>query len=424
MNPDRAEELSPFPGLGFDPAPGSLRSVSQSAREYSTLAEQLRSARDAIDSIVKQRGMWEGEASEAFARRVGELPKYLGTATGSMTKAANALSTWSDSLSHMQKSAKELEAQAQRAKKELEAARNNPAFELAGRTFSDPGSLRSAEQALGHASTQLDEATNKLESIIQSARRIQQQHTELAERIAAVLGQAREMAPDEPGLFGKMLDGLGEAFTEVANTMIDIQRDVAQAIGDFIRDNANVIGEISTVIGDISTIIGTIGDLLPPPASTVADAVSLGLGSYAAAGHAVANAAGADVGAETHILDGVGIGSGLIPSRGGGLANAGFLSGTDYAAHTQGEDLDTPFGKLMDPDERQVDAGVDIITGILTDETGDAGDGGDGGDAVDQAISATPLVGHWKFDLEDASEKDEAGQAERDHQRARARVWE
>ena len=52
------------------------------------------------------------------------------------------------------------------------------------------------------------------------------------------------------------------------------------------------------------------------------------------------------------------------------------------------------------------------------------GDGGDGGDAVDQAISATPLVGHWKFDLEDASEKDEAGQAERDHQRARARVWE
>lgn len=418
MNPDVAARATGFPNLGFDPAPGDMRSVSASSRQYSTIAERLRSAQEAIDAIVKQRGIWEGEASEAFARRVGELPKYLDKAATSMTKAAGALAEWTDSLDTMQQSAKDLEHQARKAKRQLQEAKNNPAFDLVDQSFTDPEALRSAQTAINNAATHLDNATNRLDAIITSARRIRKQHAELAERVAAMLNRAREMAPEEPGLLGKVFSDIGDMVTDFANTMIDAGREIFQAINDFVEDNANLIGEISTVVGDIGTIIGTIGDFLPPPASEAVGTVSNALGKAAALGHLVAKSGGADLGGDTAVLDGVGMATGRLSGRGWGLVNAGFQISTDYAAHAQGEDVGTPFGKFMNADERQVEAGADIITGILTGESGDHED------SLDKAISATPLVGHWKFDLEDAAAKDEAGQAERDQQRARERVWE
>ncbi|OLT44193.1 hypothetical protein BJF85_20135 [Saccharomonospora sp. CUA-673] len=98
------------------------------------------------------------------------------------------------------------------------------------------------------------------------------------------------------------------------------------------------------------------------------------------AGRLAAKAGGADIPTESFMFDVVGLGASGMP-YGGGLFNAGFQAGAEVAARTQGEDAGTAWGRI-------------------------------------------PFGGRWWSDLDDASALDEAGQAERDQQRAQERVWE
>lgn len=297
------QTVDDFQALGFDPAPGDLGRVDTSAEQYGSVSKQLGFAMNAIESIIKQQGVWEGEASEAFARRVGDLPEYLGKATDSMSKAASALDQWSSGLGDMKRHARELEMRAREARQEAEQARNNPAFGLANQTFTDPESLRAAQRMLDEAARQLTGAIDNLDAIIKAAERLQQQHTELAEQIADLLRRAKDIAPDEPGWLEGALDALGDWAADKMNDLLDLAKDAIQAVGDFIEDNANLIAAVSTILGDISTVIGVVADFLPPPADSIVGGVSLGLGVAALGGHLVAKAAGADVPWETIMLD-------------------------------------------------------------------------------------------------------------------------
>lgn len=400
-----------YTALGFDPAPGELASVDASAEQYRVVADRLRRAMDAIESIVDQSGVWEGEASEAFARRVDELPDYLGKATESMGRASKALADWSDALGDMQQRARELEIRARQARKETEAARDNPAFELANQTFTDPEALRAAQRALDEAARRLTVAVDQLESVLEAAERLKREHDEAAQRIAKLIDKAREMAPDEPGMFGKAFEALGDAFGEMVADTLDLVEDITQEITDFIEDNAELIAEVSTILGDISTVIGTAADFLPPPADSIVGGVSLALGVTALGGHVVAGAAGADISTETYILDAVGVGTGLvglIPGVPGGVANAAFQAGWEGAARLNGEDGGTTVGKFIPRDERQwITAGA----GVLFPPVG----------------AAVPLENFgrdWVGGVTEAVGQDNAGQAERDRQRAEERVWQ
>lgn len=400
-----------YEALGFDPAPGEVERITASAEQYGRVSKQLTAAMEAIESIIDQRGVWEGEASEAFARRVGDLPKYLGKATESMSEASKAVGDWSTSLAEMQRKAQDLEFQARRARDDAEAARQNPAFELAGQTFTDQAALDAAQRALDEATRRLDVAIDKLERIIEDAERLREHHDEAAERIADLIDRAREIAPDKPGMLSGALDALGDALSDAFNDVIDFATDVIQEIGDFIADNANLIAQISTILGDISTVIGVVADFLPPPADTIVGAVSLGLGVYALGGHLLAKAAGADVSWETIMLDSVGVGTGLvglIPLVPGGVANAAFQAGYEGAARFNGEDGGTTVGKFIPRDGRQwaMAAGGILVPGL-------------GG-----AYVAENFARDWVGGVGDAVEKDNAGQAERDRRRAEERVWD
>lgn len=280
--------------LRFDPAPGELAAVDTSAEQYRTVSTRLASALIAIQAIVKQTGVWEGEASEAFARRLGDLPDYLDTASDSMARAAAALTEWSAALGGMQQQARDLEARARAAREEAEAARDNPAFGLANQTFTDPESLHAAQRALDAAAQQLTRAIDNLEAIIEAAQRLHGQHCETAERVAALLDRARELAPDEPGLLGKTFEAIGDFTTELANDAIDLARDTNQMITDFLEDNANLIKNVSDVLADVSTMLGVVGDFLPPPPGPIIGLVSTGIGLAAVAGHTTAWVAGGD----------------------------------------------------------------------------------------------------------------------------------
>lgn len=389
-----------FEALGFNPAPGELGRVDDSAEQYRRVSEQLRSARDAIESIVNQTGVWEGEASEAFVRRVGDLPEYLGMATDSTSRAAQALSSWRDSLGDMQRNARELELDARRARNEAEAARDNPAFGLANETFPDPESLQAAQRALDQAAKQLDAAIDNLEAIVDAAERLKAQHDEVARRIAELVDRARELAPDEPGLFSKALDEIGEWAAEQYNDLLDITESVIQDVGDFIEDNANAIANVSDVIGDVSTMIGAAGDVLNciPVVGQIADqalnSISGTLGAVALVGHVGAKAAGADVPWETIGIDAAGLATNWLP--GGGI---GMLAGQGGMELTSGGEASTIYDNF-----EQYWAPRDLR----------------------QGIQGAVLPGSVAFEnaIRDGIEEDNAGQAERDRQRAEERVWQ
>ncbi len=307
-----------FPALGFDPAPGDLAGVTDLAGKYRAVSRDLGEADDALRRIVTRKGIWEGAASEAFARRLGPLPGYLAGAAKSMGQAADALEGWSRDLGELQRKAKDLEQRAEAAARAAEEARANPDFALADRTFTDPESLRLAQSLLDNAGQRLQEAIEGCTNIQEAAKRLLEQHTETAHRAAELLRQAREFAPDEPDLLDKVVDGVGGALVDLANTAADL----ADGAWDFVQDHAELLSKTSDVLGDMGNGLGMLSDLMPPPADLVASAVATGLGETALAGHVTAAAAGADVAPETLFFDA----AGLVTSA------AGFIPGVPDAA--------------------------------------------------------------------------------------------
>jgi hypothetical protein len=304
--------------------------------------------------------------------------------------------------------AQDLEIKAREAREAAEQARNNPTFGLANQTFHDSESLAAAQQALAQAVRQLTVAINGLESVLNAAERLLQQHNELAERIAELLKQAREIAPHEPGLLAKTFSEVGDLLSDTFNDAVE---DVTQAVEDWAEDNANLIAEISTVLGDISTVIGVVGDYLPFPADVIVGGISLRLGVYALGGHLLAKATGADVSDATIALDvaGAGLGAaGMIPGVRGGTYNAAFQVGFEGAARVHGEEGGTTVGKFIPRNERQwwTAAGSVLFPPALLAPAG-------------ENIARDAVEG-----VSEGYAKDNAGQAERDRQRAEARVWE
>lgn len=400
-----------FTALGFDPAPGDLTRVNASAEQYHQVARKLSSALDAINAIVHQTGVWEGEASEAFARRVDELPKFLDSASQSTSRASIALTDWSESLSVMQRNALNLEQQARRARQNVESAQNDPAFGLAGQTFTDPEQLEAANQALARAEQNLAQANDTLRRIIEDAERLRAQHDEVAQQIAKLIDRARELAPDEPGLLGKGLEALGDALDEAVDDLLDLSKAVTQEITDFIEDNANLIAAFSDVVGDMSTMVGVVADFLPPPFEQVAGAVSVGLGVTALQGHLVASVAGADIPPETFYLDAVGIASGtigLIPGVPGTLMRWGgtsYVLGQGAGEAATGDEAATFFDNLD-----KYWAPRDIRQGATY--------------GASLFVPSAALAVPFENAAREGIAADNEGQAERDAQRAQERVWD
>ena len=338
-----------FPALGFDPAPGDLDGVIDLAGKYRVVSRDLAEANDSQRRIVAKTGIWEGAASEAFARRVGPLPTYLEGAAKSMGQAADALEGWCRDLGELQWKARDLEQRASGAARAAEKARANPDFALAERTFTDQESLRIAQSLLDNAGRRLQEAIDGCTSVQEAAERLLAQHTESAQRVASMVRVARELAPDEPGLLDKLVDGVGGALADLANTASDMVDDA----GNFVQDHAELLSKTSDVIGDIGNGLGVLSDCLPDPAGEIVGAVAAGFGLGALGGHAAAMAAGADVGPETLIFDVAGAATslvGVVP----GVPDTAIKVGTYGLLHTQmvGEalgdkDFDSPWDDFM-----------------------------------------------------------------------------
>ncbi|MGH3830296.1 MAG: putative T7SS-secreted protein [Pseudonocardiaceae bacterium] len=101
-----------YPTLGFDPAPGDVDVVENLRGTVSRVAGQLNSAAGGLRQLGHSDGVWQGQAAQAFARRVGELPQHLADGENSMNAACRALSTWSAEPVDFQRRAAAYERQA------------------------------------------------------------------------------------------------------------------------------------------------------------------------------------------------------------------------------------------------------------------------------------------------------------------------
>jgi hypothetical protein len=334
-----------FPALGFDPAPGDLDGVTDLAGKYRAVSKDLTEADDALRQIVRKQGIWQGEASEAFARRIGPLPKYLEGAARSMGDAGSALEAWSRDLGDLQKHAADLEARAEAAARAAEEARANPDFALANRTFPDQPSLQIAQRLLDNAGQQLQTAIDGCQNIQDAAKQLQQEHTEAAGRVAEALRKAKELAPDEPDVLDKLTDAVGGALGDLTNTLAD----GAEEAWNFVQDHAELISKVSDVVGDLGNGLGVLSDVLPPPAGEITSLVAGTLGMGALGGHAVAKAAGADVAPETLIFDAAGAITSIaglnpmMPDTVIKVATYGALAGQLGGEVAKGEDFESPW---------------------------------------------------------------------------------
>ncbi|NBH06242.1 putative T7SS-secreted protein [Amycolatopsis sp. SID8362] len=359
-----------FPALGFDPAPGDLDGVTDLAGKYRAVSKDLTEADDALRQIVRKQGIWQGEASDAFARRIGPLPRYLEGAARSMGDAGSALEAWSQQLGDLRKRAADLEARAESAAQAAEAARANPDLALANRTFPDQKSLQLAQKLLDNAGRQLQSAIDGCQNIQDAAKQLQQEHTEAAGRVAEALRKAKELAPDEPDVLDKLGDAVGGALGDLTNTIADGVDDA----WDFVQDHAELLSKLSDVMGDIGNGIGVLSDVVPPPADEVVGAVATGLGLGALSGHAIAKAAGADVSNETLIFDAVGAATSVaglaevLPDSAIKVASYGFVVDQFAGERVGGKDFESPWDDFQnywvpkDPGQA-VAAGSTLVAG-------------------------------------------------------------
>lgn len=279
-----------YPSIGFDPAPGNADTVVRLATELRQIAEKIRGAHDAMLRVGHSDGIWRGEAAENFRLQVGELPGYLDNAGSGLQQAAVALGDWASDLESLQQKAKQLEGEALVARQQLARAKSDPGLDEAGRTYTDDAQLAAAQARLDAATDALNRAEQELQAIIDRAKRLLQQHIELANLTAEALNKACSNAPEE-GFFeglGRMLDSLVDGITDLA---ADIWR--------VVQDNAHLIGNLSDVIADLSTFIGVIAlglDLTGygAVAGVPLGALSSALSAVAFAGHTTAYLAGDD----------------------------------------------------------------------------------------------------------------------------------
>ncbi|MFF3343249.1 hypothetical protein [Streptomyces flavidovirens] len=251
-----------YDALGFDPAPGTPASVHRLVTILSKVGNQLNDAHGTLTRLGKSEGIWEGEAAAGFAKKVGELPKYLQDGHGSLMDAASALRKWDVQLTDFQTVASRYEADAEEARRTLKQAQSNPDLKLAGQTFDTDAALQDAQERLNHASQRVNEAAQTLNGIINKAHELIEEHAAAARAVAEAIRRAAERAPDLPGLFDRFkdaLEGLGDKLKVMAGLIhrwLKDHADLIYKIGDWLGYASAACDVLAIITSE--TIIGAV----------------------------------------------------------------------------------------------------------------------------------------------------------------------
>lgn len=289
-------ERDGFEALGFDPAPGSLSGVDTLVKDLRLAAKELNDARGSVQRASRNGQAWQGEAADAFSARIAKLPGQLDTAHASFSSASATMAGWREQLAAMQRKADDQEARAKAAKAKRKKAADDPDLKLGGLWFDDGQKAQEATAKLRAAEARLKTADAELDVIIAQAEELRAEHDRVAQEAARAVAKAGDAAPDGPGWFAKLMDGV----KQLAAAHIQLAKDAAK----WAKDHANAIAAVGDLLSNASTLVGlaavgvaAAGVFFPPleVAAAGLGAVSMGLSGAALGAHVVAKAAGADV---------------------------------------------------------------------------------------------------------------------------------
>ncbi|MEV6313848.1 putative T7SS-secreted protein [Streptomyces sp. NPDC051776] len=265
-----------FPHIGWDPTPGDAEDTRDLAKKLSGLAHELGVAVKDLERI--ETGAWKGKAAVAFSEYIGnDVTPLIRKSHQSFDKAARALRKWARELEEFQDEADRLEKS---AGEKLEA----------GDKAEEKAKGKGSED-LGKTSGAVDEITNKVHDL-------EERYNRAAGRISKELDKAGDIAPDEPGFWDKLTNGVAEAW---------------DATSKWIQDHADMIKLIGDLLSDLTAVLGMLAIItLPfPPLAAIFGTAALIASGLALVAHGIAKAGGADVSWMQMGLDAVGLMPGI-----------------------------------------------------------------------------------------------------------------
>lgn len=304
------EDDSAWPGVKFNPAKGDLDQIQALASDVKSVGDQLDELDHMLKSIGKSDGAWEGEAAQNFAKKLGELPKYLHQGSESMHDCAKALRGWHTHLQGFQHKAEKIETEAAATRKDVTANREHydrlkkryDDLNLMTVDAEDPG-FKQLIADIDTATHKVDNSQDKLDDLVREAERIYAQWKDRAGEAERAILKASENHPPDLHWWNKAIDGLKAGF---------------RAFTDWLVDHADLLSTISSGLAaaalacEFVPVLGTAVGAVLAGASAVCAAGAM-------AGHWIGNARGNGTPGWKIGLDALGV----IPGV-GGVAKSAF----------------------------------------------------------------------------------------------------
>ncbi|MFI5523862.1 putative T7SS-secreted protein [Streptomyces platensis] len=301
------DDDSAWPGVGFNPAKGDLHAIQALSSDVKSVGDELDELDHLLKTVGKSDGAWEGEAAQNFAKKLGELPKYLKQGSESMHDCAKALRSWHGHLQGFQDKAGKVEAEAASARKQAESDLDHyndiirqyqPYF---GQPM-EPAAAKKMENEMDAAKDKADHSKDKLEELIREAERIYAQWKDRAGEAERAILKASENHPPDLHWWNRAMDGLKNAW---------------RGFKDWLVENADLLSTISSGLAAAALacqIIPGVGTAV----GTVLGGASAVFAAGAMAGHWMGNARGNGTPGWKIGLDALGV----VPGLGGAIKAA------------------------------------------------------------------------------------------------------
>jgi chromosome segregation ATPase len=183
-----------YQGLGFDPTPGDLTSVTQLGTHFTEAADALADIEPARSRAGERSQPWQGAAADAFRARLLDIPPS--TEEARLRRAAVALDRWADTLTVHKRRAEELDAQAVRLRRRLDDARDLLQDKQNARDLAATApTVVAAEADLASVSTLVASIESELDGVLTKARELEEEHLRAADAVAAELSGAEIPQP-------------------------------------------------------------------------------------------------------------------------------------------------------------------------------------------------------------------------------------
>lgn len=235
-----ATSAADYPTLGFDPTPGDTYKVSTLTSTLSNVSVAMNEISNVLHGAAD--GDWRGDAAMAFRDLLDDdLRPKVDKACSAFGDAHRCMSSWSASLEHFQSRARTLERDAAGA---------------VGDAKTDAKTDAADDKKDGSAPTTPPGETpeDAADTYRTDAWSLNTDYVDEGKRIAGMLQDAIDIAPEEPGWFDSLVDSIGDFFDEIGDFLADI--------GDWVMEMLQKFAPLLDLLGDIAGLLSTVLGLL------------------------------------------------------------------------------------------------------------------------------------------------------------------